>query len=322
MRNCPNCNNSLDKEYNFCPSCGFDLKSIQENNSGIDEIEELKKYIICDVCGEEVPEGSQLCGSCGAKITGNEKTVEKRVEKPSEKQPAVEKKPVSKEKAAVQKPQNSKPQAAAQKKAAPKKAPQQIPAGSGKKLSPIQLGVMIAGFLAVGVLIMWGAGVFGGGHTTDSEQQRSVEQPQQSVNPSVNLENVQRINELESAVNRDSTNLTTVLELAHLLNDSGLKERSVPYYQMYLRANPKNADVQVDLGVVYYEMQQFDMAKARMRKGLALNPRHQIANFNMGIVNLGAGSIDSAKIWWNKAVTIDPTSEIGKKAKELIDSHK
>lgn len=321
MKNCPNCNYHLDKDYNFCPSCGFDLRSIEENNSGKDEIEELKKYIICDVCGEEVPEGSQFCSSCGAKITGSEKIIEKRAEKPSSDQPSLENKSVLRDKAPVQKPQKNRPQTAPVKRTAPQqKAPAQKPAAPGKNMSPVQLGALIAGLLAVGVLIMWGAGVFSGAQNSGANN--LPEQQQLAGNPAVSLENVQRINELEAVVKRDSSNLNTVLELAHLLNDSGMKDRSVPYYLMYLRANPGNADVQVDLGVVYYEMQQFDMAKARMRKGLAINPRHQIANFNMGIVNLGSGNIDSAKVWWNKAVTIDPTSEIGKKAKELLDSHK
>ncbi|MGE5351190.1 MAG: zinc-ribbon domain-containing protein [Acidobacteriota bacterium] len=315
MKQCPNCNYPLDKEYNFCPSCGVDLKGLQENNSLKDEIEELKKYIICDVCGEEVPDGAQFCPSCGAKVTGREKSGEKRELKSPLKEPAAE--TVSKAKAPVQKPR---PQAASPaKKAQAQKTSQKMTAPAGKKMSPVQLWGVIAGLLVVGVLIMWGAGVFS---SSENLTANNLQEQQQAGNPAMSLENVQRINELEAAVKKDSTNLNTVLELAHLLNDSGMKDRSVPYYQMYLRRNPMNADVQVDLGVVYYEMQQYNTAKMRMRKGLAINPRHQIANFNMGIVNLAAGSIDSAKIWWNKAVTIDPTSEIGKKAKELLDSHK
>ncbi|MCU7491243.1 MAG: zinc-ribbon domain-containing protein [Bacteroidota bacterium] len=311
MTQCPNCNYPLDKEYNFCPSCGVDLKGFQENNSGKDEIEELKKYIICDVCGEEVPDGSLFCPSCGAKVTGREKTGEKREVKSPLKELSAE----PKAKAPVQKPKPQ--QAPPAKKVQAQKPPQAMPASSGKKMSPVQLWGMIAGLLVVGVLIMWGAGVF-----SSSESSNGNNGQEQAGNPAMSLENVQRINELEAAVRKDSTNLNTVLELAHLLNDSGMKDRSVPYYQMYLRKNPMNADVQVDLGVVYYEMQQYNVAKTRMRKGLAINPRHQIANFNMGIINLASGSIDSAKIWWNKAVTIDPTTEIGKKAKELLDSHK
>lgn len=320
MKNCPNCNYPLDKDYNFCPSCGFDLKSIQENIAGKDEIEELKKYIICDVCGEEIPEDSAFCSSCGAKVTGKEKSVLKNIEKkdaekrevnPAPQLSSKAEQPASKSSTPAQK-QKNKQQAAPVKKAAPQKS-----SAGGKKISPVQIAVMISGLLSVGVLIMWAAGLFGSAENTGSTFQQ-----QQPETPAVSLENIQRINELEAAVKRDTTNLNTVLELAHLLNDSGMKERSVPYYQMYLRANPGNADVQVDLGVVYFEMQKYDIAKSRMRKGLALNPRHQIANFNMGIVNYSAGNLDSAKIWWNKALAIDPTSEIGKKAKELLDSHK
>ncbi len=90
---------------------------------------------------------------------------------------------------------------------------------------------------------------------------------------------------------------------------------------MYLRSNPKNAEVLIDLGVCYFELKRFNEAKASMKKGLKINPDHQIGLFNLGIVNFSQGNIDSAKYWWKKAYSISENTEIGKRAKQLLESN-
>ena len=88
-----------------------------------------------------------------------------------------------------------------------------------------------------------------------------------------------------------------------------------------MEKNPANADARVDMGVCYYNLKNYPTAIAEMKKALEYSPRHQIAHLNLGIVNLTAGNLEDSKNWFQKAVDIDPDSEVGKRAKELLQSH-
>lgn len=325
MKNCPNCNYPLEAGHRFCPSCGTEIKAAETHSPESVNEEDVQELVVCDVCGEETGTEAGYCESCGAKLSGDEKraTAASRPAEPVVKTPPVEKE--KKKEDSIKKnnviPAKNKSRVQSGQKTSASSGRRDTK-GSGKvngpqkNLSPIQIGMLIAGILAAGIVVLWASGVFStspkaGGNDTVQQQQA----------PGISLENVQRINDLEAAVAKDSTNLNTVLELANLYNDSGLYEKAVSYYSMYIRANPGNADVQVDLGVCYFAMQKYDLAKKFMRRGLAINPRHQTANFNLGIVNFSSGNTDSAKVWWRKAIEIDPNSQVGKKAKELLESH-
>lgn len=345
MKFCPNCGFKLETGHNFCPSCGFDLRQSLGESGELqsEDVQSVKReFVICEVCGEETPGESGYCESCGAKLTGNEEKVSREIQvKSDEIKPESENIAEKKEKSVkledVNKKREDNSRTASANKNKSNSGQKQVkvnnqPAGAKRtqpgikanksSIKTSQIGIFIAVLLAVGLGILYISGVFSShSNTSESNLQESVNAQQQGGGSRINLEDMQRINELENTVNRDTTNSTTVLELAHLLNDSGFHDRAIPYYQMYLRKNPGNVDVLVDMGVCYFELRQYEKAKAAMRKGWSINPRHQIANFNLGIVNFSAGNTDSAKIWWRRAIELDPNSEIGKKSKELLDSH-
>ena len=58
-----------------------------------------------------------------------------------------------------------------------------------------------------------------------------------------------------------------------------------------------------------------------MKKALEYKPNHQIGHLNLGVVNLTAGNVDVAKEWFQKAIELGPETEVGKKAKDLLNSH-
>ncbi|MGE5410413.1 MAG: tetratricopeptide repeat protein [Clostridiales bacterium] len=330
---CPKCNFEVDPGHNFCPSCGYDLKEIRSkiqenlNQQAInDDNTRGDNCVLCDVCGEETKVNTGYCQSCGAKLSGREHSLGSVIDKTATETGRVDENEF--EKKSYPKKDDSTISGQKQKKHnkpsavnAKAKIDKKVNSGnlSQKSLKPINIGIFIIALVALGVAILYFTGVFDS--PKDGSKEIIAQDQQQQSGSKISLDDLQKINDLESAVKKDTTNYSSILELAHRLNDSGFYERAIPYYRMYLRANPKNVDVLVDLGVCFFELKQFDNAKAVMRKGWSINPRHQIANFNLGIVNFSAGQLDSAKIWWRRAIEIDPNSEIGKKSKELLDSH-
>lgn len=63
MKNCPNCNTSVNGTAKFCNKCGFNIKKYEE--------ESVSTNIFCEECGAKIPNGSAFCEECGFKIGGN-----------------------------------------------------------------------------------------------------------------------------------------------------------------------------------------------------------------------------------------------------------
>ena len=129
------------------------------------------------------------------------------------------------------------------------------------------------------------------------------------------------IEDLEAKIKQNPEDYTSLLQLAHLKNDSGLFEAAIINYKLYLEKNPKDADARVDMGVCYFNLKDFTNAIKEMETSLKYAPNHQIAHLNLGVVNLSAGNLEKSKEWLKKAVGIDPTSEVGTKAQQLLNNH-
>ena len=75
------------------------------------------------------------------------------------------------------------------------------------------------------------------------------------------------------------------------------------------------------MGVCMYNLSDFDNAIIQMKKALEYEPNHQIGHLNLGVVNLTLGNSEKAKEWFQKAYDLGPETDIGKRAKELLNSH-
>ncbi len=185
-----------------------------------------------------------------------------------------------------------------------------------KTISLKHILISAAVLLIIGFIILYSAGVFDS-HKLETQ---NTEQSNQ-ISKGADLSKLEEINNLEKQFNANPSDFNTLLELAHLLNDSGFKEKAIDKYQQYLKKFPQEPDVLVDMGVCYYELGQNQNAIMYMKEALKYNPNHQIANLNLGIVHLSMDEIETAKNYWKKAVAINPNNDIGKKAQELIKSH-
>lgn len=183
-----------------------------------------------------------------------------------------------------------------------------------KQLNPkVISGIFAAGIIAI-FIIMYATGTF------DSPQISQTSLPTQSGS-GVDLNNLNMINQLEEKLKLNPEDYKTLLELAHLKNDSGLFEQAIMNYKTYLERHPEDADARIDMGVCYFNLRDYDNAKKEMLKALEYSPKHQIGHLNLGVVTLSAGNREESKDWFQKAIEIDPTTEVAKRAEELLKSH-
>ena len=75
------------------------------------------------------------------------------------------------------------------------------------------------------------------------------------------------------------------------------------------------------MAVCYYNLQQFDKAESEILTALKYSPNHQTGFLNLGVIYLAKQNLEKSKEWFNKTVELDPNSEVGKKAKSLLESH-
>jgi len=190
---------------------------------------------------------------------------------------------------------------------------------SDKTLNPnVLYGILIGGIVVIALIVI-SSGILDSAPVNSSVMNQNQVQP--NTNSGVNLNNMQLINDLETKIKQNPEDYTSILQLAHLKNDSGLFEAAISNYKIYLDKNPKDADARVDMGVCYFNLQDFPNAIKEMETALKYVPDHQIAHLNLGVVNLSAGNIEKSKEWLKKAFDLNPTSEVGKKAEQLLNNH-
>jgi tetratricopeptide (TPR) repeat protein len=188
-----------------------------------------------------------------------------------------------------------------------------------KTLNPkVLYAILIGGFAVIAIIILT-SGMLDSAPVNSSVMNQNQVQP--NTNSGVNLNNMQMINDLEAKIKQNPEDYNSLLQLAHLKNDSGLFEAAIQNYKTYLEKNPKDADARVDMGVCYFNLKDYPNAIKEMETALKYVPNHQIAHLNLGVVNLSAGNLEKSKEWLKKAYEIDPTSEIGKKAEQLLNNH-
>jgi TolA-binding protein len=310
MIKCVNCGFLVDEDFNYCPNCGSAVIKEDPLQNRSSQGHQLKiTMVICDICGENTGNKKGFCENCGAKLSGKEKNAESGYGADNK---------VSQEVSRIKKDKNKENSKSKNKetKNFELRSKQQFTSNGKKSLTNVQISI-IAGTIVIAVFaVLLASGVF-----ESDTGNNLVNEGGANTESKIDLTHLQEINKLEKVINSDTTNLSNVLDLAHRLNDSGFYEKAIGYYQMYLRHNPKNPDVQIDLGVCYFELKKYEKAKEEMLKGIKIDPKHQIGLFNLGVVNLAEGNLDSAKYWWKKTLDINENSEIAKKAKQLLESH-
>ena len=255
----------------------------------------MSEEVFCKVCGESNKLGSNFCSSCGASLsqkTKNNKSLN----------------------GATPKKQSAAQRDSSDRKAASKNRNTELKIAA---LPSKKLIILVSVLFLVGAVILIASGIFDNPVPSSENSQTSS---QNNPHAGVDLNSLNKITELEKTVKANPKDSESLLQLAHLLNDSGFKDKAIERYQAYLKIEPKNADVWVDMGVCYYDQGNNQEAISAMERALKLQPKHQIANLDLGIVNSAMGNKTKALAYWQKAADIDPTNEIGKKAKELLNS--
>jgi len=126
---------------------------------------------------------------------------------------------------------------------------------------------------------------------------------------------------LAQTAERNPRDANVRLDLGNLYFDSERFEDAARWYQQALAIEPRNVNASTDLGIAYYYMNQPDRALQQFDRSLAIDPRHTKTLLNLGIVRaFGKDDLDGAAQAWQRVVEYAPDSAEGKRARQALDS--
>jgi hypothetical protein len=246
----------------------------------------MKPRILCAHCSAPLQPGNQFCSSCGVAVDWTEEI-------------------------ASGSPMNLRMESTKLELHAKKLRP--------KKASTSWLLKSILGVVVIGALAVIGYEFFIEKGPSAGSTQQVPAQPKTLTGEMAQKQ--AEIQALEKDVASHPNDMARTLQLANSLHDGLFYERAIPYYKMFLAKNPGDANARVDLGICYKELGNFSEAKKEMKEALKYVPKHLHANFDLGIVCLSEGNLHEANEWFKKTVALDPTSEVGKRAQQLLTQH-
>lgn len=307
LEHCPKCGYKLEKNYNFCPNCSFNLNLAPTG----EDISPAGLLIRCGNCGTENALGNKNCSECGAPLKGETVRKYKKDDAAFEGVSGLPGRGVenisSGKTGDVSEPGKGSP---GKNKSHQNAALKKNAFNNSNIISIFGIGLLLV------FAILYISGTF------DHRAVTSQDQELQRINAGPDIKRMQEIKNVEQQIKDSPQKMELYLHLAQLQQDSKLLDPAVSNYKKYLETVPEDADARVDLGICYYDLGDYAGAIKQMETALRYKPKHQKACLNLGIVNLQAGNKAKSIEWLKKTIEIDSSSETGREANELLNSHK
>ena len=165
----------------------------------------------------------------------------------------------------------------------------------------------------------------------------STAQPAQmppSQNPHAAMGQQQRmptLDEMKGMADKQAEPLLAKLKAdpnnADVLNQLGVMYRAthqfktaMDYYQRSLAINPKNVGARTDLASCMYYLGDVDGALAQLNKSLSYDPKHAGTLINIGIIKWkGKNDVDGAVASWEKVLKLNPDFQNKEMIEHLIN---
>lgn len=180
--------------------------------------------------------------------------------------------------------------------------------------------IMAIAFIAMIVATYYNFSLFNSGKKNMPVQ--SVPQNQgarELINPSPPPVDPAVIEETANQLKQNPKNIQLNVQMGNMLFDGQKYEEAIPYYSKALELEPGNPDVIVDLGVCYFNLDDFPRAKELFQEALTESPNHINALYNLGVVSVRLKEMDVLMEAWSKLVEIAPGSPQAAQATQILD---
>ena len=135
--------------------------------------------------------------------------------------------------------------------------------------------------------------------------QANVERARQPVEGS-NEEQQKHADELQAALEKDSTDVRAHVAYGDILYDTGNWSQAIVHYRAAIRRDSTLTSTIVDLGVCYYNLGHSSEAEQYFLEALRHDPHHPVALFNLGIVAEHKEDWQAALQYYHRALQSGP----------------
>ncbi len=298
---CSDCGKELTPTDKFCPQCGAKVERGDSAGAAI------STTVACAACGHMNSRINSYCESCGAKLASAPPA---RHEADSD-----------------------------DEKKNTRSVPRSVSSQKSNSSPPFKFEIW---HYALGAILLGVAGYFiydevdrNSRLAPPNAQSSPLNFPSQQAPSPPSKDILDAIARLEVTVKTNPNDSGAKLLLANALHDGAIHDgslfpRAIKAYQTYLKEKPGDPNARVDLGICYFELGKIDSVKSaglfsqainEMETTLKNNPTHQAGAFNLGIVYLYSGNMLQSNKWLQKAVDLNPESDLGKRAKTILEQH-
>lgn len=111
----------------------------------------------------------------------------------------------------------------------------------------------------------------------------------------------------DNAIKANTKNTSAILQKAYYYKSSGRNKEAEAIYEALVLASPQNADAIYNLGVIAFEMKQYDKALKKLQICIQVDPKHALAYYLIGKTQLALGNKPLAKNAFQNARNFDTT---------------
>ena len=132
-----------------------------------------------------------------------------------------------------------------------------------------------------------------------------------------------QIDTFRSMLKDDPKNINVLIQLGNLYFDADQFGQAIEIYSRALEIDPKNPDVRTDMGIMYRKKRDYDRAIAEFKKAAEVDPRHANSRYNLGIVLLhDKQDIKGAIKAWEDYLRAEPSGPRADSIRERMDKMK
>ncbi|MEO8099464.1 MAG: tetratricopeptide repeat protein [Acidobacteriota bacterium] len=107
-----------------------------------------------------------------------------------------------------------------------------------------------------------------------------------------------------------------LLRLAEISATEGKSQDAIRYLRQALEADAKNLDARLELGRALYDTGDIEGSIKETSQLLKDHPGNVDGLYNLGAIYANQNQLDLARQYWNQAVAAEPASDSGLKAKD------
>jgi len=113
---------------------------------------------------------------------------------------------------------------------------------------------------------------------------RKNEPPRSPGEEAITLSALHEIENYREILRKDPNNLQALINIGNLYFDTRQDQLAIDHYQRALSIDPRNVNVRTDMAVCYRRRGNPDKAVEELKKVISIDPRHSQSRYNLGVI--------------------------------------